>query len=160
MGTILSRDELVRARETFRKEKRRVVFTNGCFDILHRGHVEYLTKARALGDILIVGLNSDASVRRLKGEKRPITSEEDRAVILAALKPVDYVCVFEEDTPFELIRAIIPDVLVKGGDWPLDAVVGKDIVEAAGGTVESIAFIPDRSTTGIIEKIKRLAVLR
>ena len=156
MKKVLTRDELVRERASLRKSKKRVVFTNGCFDLLHRGHVEYLAKAKALGDVLVIGLNSDASVQRLKGNHRPITGQDDRAVILAALESVDYVCVFEEDTPYELIRSIIPDVLVKGGDWPLDSVVGKDIVEAAGGVVKSIDFVPDRSTTGIIEKIKRL----
>ncbi|NTW48994.1 MAG: D-glycero-beta-D-manno-heptose 1-phosphate adenylyltransferase [Chlorobiales bacterium] len=132
---------------------RKVVFTNGCFDILHAGHVQYLTKAKALGDLLVIGLNADASVRRLKGEKRPINSEEDRAFVLRALKAVDAVVRFEEDTPAELIAELLPDVLVKGGDWAIDKIVGRDIVEANGGTVQTIHFLEGRSTTGTIEKI-------
>lgn len=157
MGSVVTREELVRIRSRLREQNRRVVFTNGCFDIIHRGHVEYLTKAKAMGDVLVVGLNSDASVRRLKGPSRPVVAQDDRAVVIAALGVVDYVCLFDEDTPFELISAVVPDVLVKGADWPIDKVVGRDIVEAAGGTVQTIEFVPDRSTTSIIERIRSSA---
>ena len=153
MGQVLTKLELMSARERARKEGRKVVFTNGCFDILHRGHIEYLTKAKALGAMLIVGINTDASVRRIKGAQRPIVPEEDRAFLVASLSPVDFVCLFDEDTPLELISAIVPDVLVKGADWDISKIVGKDVVEHAGGKVETIAFIPNRSSTSIIEKI-------
>lgn len=155
MGMVLTRDNLVELRQQLRKSAQRVVFTNGCFDILHRGHVDYLAKARALGDILIVGVNTDASVRRLKGDSRPIVQEDDRAAVLAALGCVDYVCLFDEETPYELIRALVPDILVKGSDWSIGDIVGKDIVEAAGGAVHTIEFLPDRSTSSIIQKIIR-----
>jgi D-beta-D-heptose 7-phosphate kinase/D-beta-D-heptose 1-phosphate adenosyltransferase len=153
MGSVVSRDGLVRLRQQMKDEGRTVVFTNGCFDILHRGHVEYLQKAKALGDVLIVALNTDASVKRIKGAKRPIVPQDDRAIILSALGCVDYVCLFDEDTPHELLKAIVPDVLVKGADWAPDAIVGKDIVEAAGGKVATIEFLPNRSTTDIIQTI-------
>jgi D-beta-D-heptose 7-phosphate kinase/D-beta-D-heptose 1-phosphate adenosyltransferase len=156
MGRIISRAELIEVRRELKKNGRRIVFTNGCFDLLHRGHIEYLAKAKSLGDILIVGLNADDSVRRLKGPNRPITPLEDRAAILAALAVVDYVCIFDEDTPYELIRAVVPDILVKGADWTVDDVVGKDIVEAAGGSVHTIEFLPNRSTTNIIQKIAQI----
>ncbi len=156
MGRVISRAELIEVRRELKKNGRRIVFTNGCFDLLHRGHIEYLAKAKSLGDILIVGLNADDSVRRLKGPNRPITPQEDRAAILAALAVVDYVCVFDEDTPYELIRAVVPDILVKGADWTVDDVVGKDIVEAAGGSVHTIEFLPNRSTTNIIQKIAQI----
>jgi rfaE bifunctional protein nucleotidyltransferase chain/domain len=153
MGNVVARSELVKIRQELRQAGKRVVFTNGCFDILHRGHVDYLTKAKALGDILIVGLNSDDSVRQLKGPGRPIVGEEDRAIILAALTAVDFVSIFAEETPYELIRAVSPDILVKGADWPAEEIVGRDVVEAAGGSVHTIDYLPDRSTTGIIQKI-------
>lgn len=153
MGVVVSRDELINIRQQLRQAGKKVVFTNGCFDILHRGHVEYLQKAKQLGDVLVVGLNTDASVKRLKGPTRPIVEEQDRAIVLAALGVVDYVCLFDEDTPYELIRAIVPDVLVKGADWAIEKVVGRDVVEAAGGVVKTIEFVPDRSTTSIIGKI-------
>lgn len=153
MGNVVSRSELVTIRQELRRAGKRVVFTNGCFDILHRGHVDYLTKAKALGDILIVGLNADDSVRQLKGPGRPIVGEEDRAVILAALTVVDFVTIFAEETPYELIRAVVPDLLVKGADWPAEEIVGRDVVEAAGGSVHTIDYLPNRSTTGIIQKI-------
>jgi rfaE bifunctional protein nucleotidyltransferase chain/domain len=158
MGKVVPRSELVKIRQELRRAGKRVVFTNGCFDILHRGHVDYLTKAKALGDILIVGLNSDDSVRRLKGPGRPIVTEEDRAIILAALTAVDFVSIFTEETPYELIRAVLPDILVKGADWPVEEIVGRDIVEAAGGSVHIIEYLPDRSTTGIIQKIAQTAL--
>jgi D-beta-D-heptose 7-phosphate kinase/D-beta-D-heptose 1-phosphate adenosyltransferase len=153
MGKIIARSELLKIRREWREAGKRVVFTNGCFDLLHRGHIEYLTRAKALGDILIVGLNADQSVRRLKGSWRPIVGQDDRAAVLAALSVVDYVCIFEEDTPYELIRTVVPDILVKGADWSVEEIVGKDIVESAGGSVHTIDFLPDRSTTGIIQKI-------
>ena len=130
-----------------------LVFTNGCFDILHPGHVDYLQRARDLGERLVVGLNSDASVRRLKGPTRPVNDEASRALVLAALACVDHVVVFEEDTPYELIRAVAPDVLVKGGDWSVDRIVGRDLVEARGGRVLSIPLLPGHSTTSIIDRI-------
>lgn len=131
-----------------------VVFTNGCFDLIHRGHVDYLSRARDLGDILVVGLNSDASVKRLKGDSRPISNEASRASVLAAFGFVDYVVVFEEDTPLRLIEAIIPDILVKGGDYSHDNVVGADFVEKHGGRLELLSLIPGESTTRLVERMK------
>lgn len=131
----------------------RIVFTNGCFDILHRGHVEYLKKAKAQGEALIIGLNADASVRRIKGPSRPINKQADRAAVLAALDLIDYVVFFRQDTPLELIRTLKPDILVKGGDWHPEKIVGADIVKAYGGRVLSIPFIKGYSTSGLIEKI-------
>jgi D-glycero-beta-D-manno-heptose 1-phosphate adenylyltransferase len=153
MGDVVTRAALIQIRKKLKREEKKVVFTNGCFDIVHRGHVEYLTKAKALGDVLFVGMNTDASVRRLKGPTRPIVCQDDRALVLAAFRVVDYVCLFDEDTPYELLKAIVPDVLVKGSDWSIDSIVGKDIVEAAGGTVQTIDVVPNRSTTDIIKKI-------
>ena len=153
MGQVVSREELVTIRRGFKERRKRVVFTNGVFDILHRGHVEYLSKAKALGDVLMVGVNADASVKRIKNDGRPIVEEDDRAHVLAALASVDYVCLFEEDTPYQLLKALVPDVLVKGADWAVDTVVGKDIVEQAGGSVQTIEFLPQRSTTQIIKTI-------
>jgi len=155
MGEVVTLSNLLRLRQQWKFFGRKVVFTNGCFDILHRGHVDYLSKAKSLGDILVVGLNDDASVTRLKGPQRPVVEQDDRADTLAALKSVDYVCVFSEDTPFEIIKALVPDVLVKGADWPIDKVVGKDIVESAGGNVQTIPFLPNRSTSNLIAKIAR-----
>lgn len=132
---------------------RKIVFTNGCFDILHVGHLELLEAARGQGDILIVGLNSDNSVRHLKGSKRPLNNEADRARILAALEVVDYVVIFAEDTPRQLIEAIIPNILVKGGDYNLDTIVGRDIVEAHGGTVIVFPLVQGKSTSGLIDKL-------
>ncbi len=138
-----------------RREGRRVVFTNGVFDILHPGHVRYLQQARALGDVLIIGLNADASVRRTKGPERPINDEQERAEILAALACVDCVVIFPEDTPDDIIKAIGPDVLVKGADWAADAIVGRDTVEARGGQVVRVPVEEGYSTTAIIERIRR-----
>ncbi len=135
-----------------RPRDRRVVFTNGCFDILHPGHVEHLARARAFGDVLVVGLNSDASVRRLKSAGRPLMSEADRAVMLAALRSVDAVTLFDEDTPLELISTLLPDVLVKGGDYDLDDIVGRKTVEEAGGEVRALPYVEGYSTTGILER--------
>jgi len=139
-----------------KKRGKRVVFTNGCFALLHVGHVKYLQKARSFGDLLVLGLNSDASVRRLKGEKRPLIGEEERAHLLAALDCVDYVVIFDEDTPLQLIETIRPLVLVKGGDYTPEGVVGKDVVESYGGRVELVEFVDGKSTTNIIEKIRDL----
>ena len=147
-----------KALNDFRKthEEQRVVFTNGCFDILHSGHVKYLREAAKLGEVLVVGLNSDASVRRLKGATRPINSQEDRAEVLCALGFVDYVVIFEEDTPLELIKIIKPDVLVKGGDYNKNNVVGADFVESRGGELFLIPFVEGKSTTNIIKKIEEM----
>ncbi|MFI5251926.1 MAG: D-glycero-beta-D-manno-heptose 1-phosphate adenylyltransferase [Bacteroidota bacterium] len=153
MGKVVTLDELKCERERLRTEKKKVVFTNGCFDIIHRGHVEYLKGAKAMGDALIVGVNSDSSVRRIKGPGRPIVNEADRMYVLATLIPVDYVCLFDEETPYELIAAIVPDVLVKGSDWDVGSIIGRDIVEAGGGKVATIQFVQDRSTSSIIKKI-------
>ena len=150
---IKNRDVLAAIIEEERKKGKRVVFTNGCFDLLHVGHVKYLQKARSFGDLLVLGLNSDASVRRLKGEKRPLIGEEERAHLLAALDCIDYVTLFDEDTPLELIKSVKPVVLVKGGDYSPEGVVGKDVVESYGGRVELVEFVDGRSTTNIIEKI-------
>lgn len=148
---ILSSDDVNR----FRKDnaQKKIVFTNGCFDILHVGHKRYLQQAATLGDILVVGVNSDASVRRLKGPSRPVNNEQDRAEMLSAMGFIDYVAIFDEDTPYELIKKIQPDVLVKGGDYKPEEVVGKDIVEARGGRLELISFVEGKSTTNIINKI-------
>lgn len=157
MGRVVSIGELLDIRSRLREKGARVVFTNGCFDILHRGHVEYLRKAKDLGDVLIVGLNTDPSVRRIKGPDRPVVNQEDRGEVLAALAAVDYVCLFDDDTPREIIERLLPDILVKGADWAVADVVGKDAVEAAGGTVKTIEFLPDRSTSSIIERIRSSA---
>lgn len=133
----------------------KTIFTNGCFDIIHCGHTKYLSEAKKLGDILIVGLNSDDSVKRLKGEDRPINNQKDRALVLDCLKPVDFVTVFDEDTPYNLINLLKPDVLVKGGDYKIDDIVGADIVKKCGGEVVTIDFVEGKSTTNIIRKMKR-----
>ncbi|TAL17455.1 D-glycero-beta-D-manno-heptose 1-phosphate adenylyltransferase [bacterium] len=139
-----------------RKAGEKIVFTNGCFDIIHPGHVTYLDKARSLGDILVVGLNSDASVKRQgKGPGRPIMNEGERAAVLSALRSVDYVVLFDEDTPLKLIEALLPDFLVKGGDWPVESIVGREAVEKAGGKVLSIPLVEGKSTTSIVERIAR-----
>ncbi|HYB72720.1 MAG TPA: D-glycero-beta-D-manno-heptose 1-phosphate adenylyltransferase [Candidatus Sulfotelmatobacter sp.] len=135
---------------------RKVVFTNGCFDLLHRGHVRYLAQARALGDLLVVGLNSDASVQALKGPARPIVPADDRAEVLAALEAVDFVTVFEEPTPERLIAALQPDILVKGGDWTPDTIVGRETVERRGGQVRALPYVDGASTSGLIERILAL----
>lgn len=153
MGELVSREELVTVRREARRRGRKVVFTNGCFDLLHRGHVEYLSQAKKLGDILVVGLNSDRSVQKLKGEGRPLTPQEDRARVLTALGMVDYVCIFEEKTPARLIQAVVPDVLVKGSDYQPDEIVGRDTVEAAGGKVVSVPLVEGFSTRGLIQRI-------
>jgi len=146
-------DVLVSVIEEEKKRGKKVVFTNGCFDLLHVGHVRYLQKARKYGDLLVLGLNSDDSVKRLKGEKRPLIGQKERAHILAALDCIDYVVIFDEDTPIRLLEALKPSVLVKGGDYTPETVVGKDLVESYGGKVELVEFVDGRSTTNIIEKI-------
>jgi len=151
---IVDFNEIEKICNSLREQNKKIVFTNGCFDILHRGHIEYLTKAKEFGDVLIVGLNSDTSVKRLKGKDRPINSESDRARILDALKPVDYVVIFEEDTPLRLIQMVKPDVLVKGGDYKVEEIVGSEYVMSYGGKVEIIPFVEGKSTTKIIQKIK------
>lgn len=132
-----------------------LVFTNGCFDIIHRGHIEYLNQAKSLGKSLIIGLNSDASVRKIKGEGRPINNQTDRAFVLNNLKCVDAVIIFDEDTPYDLIKALRPDFLVKGGDWREEQIVGSDVVKNYGGKVYSLKYIDSYSTTNIIDKIKK-----
>lgn len=139
-----------------RQAGKKVVFTNGCFDILHVGHVRYLAESKSLGDFLVVGLNSDSSTKKLKGPERPIVNEMDRKEVLLALNSVNSVCIFEEETPYELIKLIKPDILVKGGDWPVEKIVGSDIVLANGGEVRSLSFFSGHSSTNLIEKIKKL----
>ena len=138
--------------DQYKKSGFKIVFTNGCFDLLHIGHVRYLEQAKSKGDILIVGINTDRSVQKLKGPNRPIQSEQDRAEILASLKAVNHTVLFDEETPIELIKEIRPDFLVKGGDWAIDKIVGWDFVQSYGGVVQSLQFIEGRSTTLIIEK--------
>lgn len=137
-----------------RSDATKIVFTNGCFDILHSGHVDYLEQAGDMGDFLVVGLNSDESVKRLKGGDRPVNPAPDRARVLAGLACVDFVLVFEQDTPYELIKMVRPHLLIKGGDWPVNTIVGRDIVESLGGQVLNIKLSPGYSTTGIISRIK------
>lgn len=153
MNNILSVEEMKKLRKGFKEENKKVVFTNGVFDIVHAGHVDYLIKAKELGDILIVGLNSDLSVKKIKGEKRPLINQTERAFLLSNLKPVDFVVIFEEETPFELIKELIPDILVKGADWSLDKIVGSDIIIENGGEVKNIQFVNQQSTSRIIETI-------
>lgn len=136
-----------------RLQGEKIVFTNGCFDLLHVGHTRYLTQARLLGDLLVIGLNSDSSVKRLKGPTRPLIDEQERKELLLALRSVDYVCIFEEDDPLELIKQVRPHVLVKGGDWPVEKIVGANFVASTGGLALSLPFVDGRSTTSIINKI-------
>ena len=152
---IVPRSGLAALGRRHRRAGREIVFANGCFDLLHAGHVALLEKARSLGDLLVVGLNSDSSVERLKGKGRPYVAEDDRGAILAALKSVDYVCVFDEDTPLELIKELRPNVLVKGRDYELSAVVGAKEVEGWGGEVRLVDLVPGRSTTELAERIAR-----
>ena len=150
---IKTTSELRPVLDILRATGKKIVFTNGCFDLIHTGHTRYLGKAKSLGDILIVAVNSDASVRAIKDDKRPITMEADRMETLAALEAVDFVVLFNEPDPYRIISELQPDVLVKGGDWPIDKIIGRDIVEARGGKVISVGYIEGASTTGIIEKI-------
>ncbi len=156
MGKILNGQELKEILERQRGAGKKIAFTNGCFDILHVGHVRYLREARRTGDLLVVGLNSDASVRAIKGESRPIVPQGERAEILASLLWVDYVTLFEETTPLKLIESLLPDTLVKGGDWREEAVVGREAVLSRGGRVVIVPFSEGASTTNIVEKIRRL----
>ena len=153
MSNIKNLGQIKSIREQLKKENKKVVFTNGCFDIIHAGHIDYLSRAKDLGDVLIVGLNTDDSVKRIKGNKRPIIKESDRALILSNLKPVDYVIFFDEDTPIKLIEQLVPDILVKGSDWEIEDIVGKDVVINNGGEVKNIKFVNDRSTSQIIQTI-------
>lgn len=137
----------------FKARDKKIVFTNGVFDIIHRGHVEYLNEAKSLGDVLIVGMNSDASVKMIKGDKRPIVTEDNRAYVLSNLKAVDAVVIFDEDNPYNLIKKVMPDVLVKGADWNEDEIIGSDLVKANDGIVKRIKFIENSSSTNIIEDI-------
>jgi len=155
MGKPLGRTDLLKELQAIRKNGLKIVFTNGCFDLLHMGHVHYLSQARQLGDVLIIGLNSDDSVRRLKGENRPIVPQADRAGVLCGLNCVDYVCIFDEETPDRIIREVAPDVLVKGGDYRPDQIVGADFVTKRGGRVVVIPALEGRSTQSIIESILR-----
>lgn len=145
---------LSRALATLRSKGKKVVFTNGCFDILHPGHISYLEKASRMGDVLVVGINSDASVRAIKGKDRPINNQHDRAYVLSALSFIDHVAIFGEDTPERLIRTLKPDVLVKGGDWKLKDIVGGDFVRSRGGRVASIKFLKGYSTSSLIKKMR------
>jgi len=154
LDSILTLEQAILRFGPQKRNGRRVVFTNGCFDLLHPGHIRSLEQARALGDVLIVGLNSDASVRQLKGEGRPVIPERERAEILAALESVDAVVIFDDLTPREVIAGLLPDVLVKGGDWPGDQIVGREEVEAAGGRVVLAPVVPGYSTTDILKKIR------
>jgi len=141
--------------DEWQAKHKKVVFTNGCFDILHKGHIEYLAQAASLGDIFVIGLNSDASVKRLKGENRPIIEEENRALMLAALQFVSKVVLFDEDTPLSLIEFIQPNILIKGGDYAINQIVGADFVQSKGGEILTIPFVSGYSTSNIIEKIKK-----
>ncbi len=153
---IIALKDLLVELEKLKEAGKKVVFTNGCFDIIHAGHVAYLADTKGFGDVLVVGLNSDDSVRRLKGRGRPLNSEADRAVVLSALRPVDYVIIFDEDTPFKLIQEIKPDILAKGGDYDIDTIVGANAVQDSGGKVVVIPFIEGKSTTAILDKIRKL----
>ncbi len=154
MSNIKSRAEIKLIREQLKQQSKKVVFTNGCFDLIHSGHVDYLVKAKEMGDVLILALNSDSSIRSIKGDKRPILKQDERAFIVSNLKPVDYVTFFNEDTPAEIISELVPDVLVKGADWAIEKIVGREIVETNGGEVKTINFVNDQSTSNIIKIIK------
>lgn len=153
---LCSHDEMLRKVRSWQAEGAKVVFTNGCFDILHAGHARYLAAARSLGDRLVVGLNTDASVKRLKGPKRPVASEDDRAEVLSALGAVDAITLFDDDTPEALIGMLLPDILVKGADWPVEKIAGAKAVLEHGGSVLTVPLLEGRSTTGIIETIIQL----
>ena len=147
-------EEITSIIKGLKNQNKKIVFTNGCFDILHSGHVQYLTEAKELGDILILGLNSDSSVKRLKGNDRPINNEQERVIVLSALFSISYIVIFEDDTPYKLINHIKPDILVKGGDWKPKDIVGSDIVGSYNGEVKSLSFIDGKSSTDIINKLK------
>lgn len=154
-ANILSWEALAKRIKKWKAAGEKVVFTNGCFDLIHYGHLSYLAAAKSLGDRLVIGVNADASVRRLKGAHRPIKDQDTRQLLLAALSFVDAVCLFEEDTPLDLIKTLIPDILVKGGDWTPDKIVGSDVVLANGGKVLSLPYIDGHSTTSLESKIKK-----
>ncbi|MDB6012662.1 MAG: rfaE bifunctional protein [Gammaproteobacteria bacterium] len=154
-GKILGRDDLIARAATWRMAGKRIVFTNGCFDLLHAGHLSLLSQAAKLGDVLVLAINSDASVRRLKGPERPLVPQEDRAAVLAALGFVDAVTIFDEDTPLEVLQSVRPHVLVKGGDYKIDQVVGRELMEATGGRVALVPLTPEKSTTALVERIRR-----
>ena len=156
MNKILERTALKDKLEELRKKGKKIAFTNGCFDILHVGHVRYLREAKKTADVLVLALNSDSSVRSLKGEKRPLMNEKERAEILAALECIDFVTIFQELTPLELINYLKPDILIKGGDWPEEKVVGREEIKKWGGRVSIIPEVEGKSTTNIVEKIKKL----
>ncbi len=155
---VLPRDQLLSILSSDRAKGKRIIFTNGCFDLIHVGHTRYLQAARSLGDVLVVGVNSDASIRTLdKAPDRPIVPEAQRAEVLAALGCVDFVVIFDESNPLQLITAVQPDVLVKGGDWGIDRIVGREIVEARGGVVKTVPLVPGLSTTGLLQRIRSTA---
>ncbi|KQC06370.1 MAG: hypothetical protein APR54_07330 [Candidatus Cloacimonas sp. SDB] len=154
MSKVKSRQEIRQIVDSLKKRSQKIVFTNGCFDLIHAGHIKYLRKAKDLGDILIVGLNSDESVKRLKGNDRPLNLQQARALVLSELISVDYIVIFQEDTPYDLIKYIKPDILVKGGDWQVKDIVGSELVLKNGGEVLSINYITGFSTTQIINRIK------
>lgn len=156
MGKTVSLRQLEAELASAKKKKRKVVFTNGCFDIIHAGHVRYLKKARSLGDVLVVGLNSDSSVRSIKGEKRPIVPQKERSEVLSALECVDFVVLFSESTPLKLIRAVKPDILAKGADWAAKDIVGGDFVRSYGGKTARVTLVKGKSTTNIIRRILEL----
>jgi len=153
---IYNLEEAIEKIKEYKSQSKKIVFTNGCFDIIHAGHVKYLNIAKSYGDILVVGLNSDDSIKRIKGGKRPIVPQEQRAYVLSQLKPVDMVVIFDEDTPYNLIKAIKPDILIKGADWKIENIVGADIVLSQGGSVNTVKFDYDTSTSKIIQKIVEL----
>ncbi len=155
---IKTREEITAIAAELRQSGKKIVFTNGCFDIIHSGHVTYLKEAQSLGDVLILGLNTDESVKRLKGESRPVNNEIDRAIVISSLRSVNYVTLFSEDTPYDLIKSILPDVLVKGGDYTPDKIHGADIVNSNGGEVVIIPLVPGKSTTKIIDKLRNSSV--
>ena len=155
---VLTTAQLIPLLDQARRDKKRIVFTNGCFDLMHIGHTRYLQAAKALGDVLVVGVNSDASIKSLKkAPDRPIVGEGQRAEVVAALASVDYVVVFAEPDPLNLITAVQPDVLVKGGDWAIDRIIGREVVERRGGTVKTIPLVPGMSTTALIQRIRSQA---
>ncbi|MCH9028100.1 MAG: D-glycero-beta-D-manno-heptose 1-phosphate adenylyltransferase [Bacteroidetes bacterium] len=153
MNGIKTLNEIKVIRKQLQYQNKKVVFTNGCFDLIHAGHIDYLSKAKTLGDVMIVGLNSDDSVQRIKGKKRPILKESERAFILSNIEHVDYVVIFDQDTPEQLIAKLIPDILVKGADWDIEDIAGKEIVVANGGEVKTITFVNEQSTSKIIDII-------
>ncbi len=153
---IKSLNTVSRILKKLRSQGKRIVFTNGCFDIIHAGHIKYLSKAKSLGDVLVVGINSDASVRALKGKGRPVNNERDRSTILSSLFFVDYVVIFKDATPEKLIKRLSPDILVKGGDWKIKDIVGGEYVKERGGRVVRIPFVKEKSTTSIMHKISKL----